>query len=244
MFVRKISKRIREQDWVAAGIDFVIVVVGIFVGLQVSNLNQEYKDRSDEQAYMERLLDDARYNEQQIKNVIKAHINRATKAKSALDILMDEEAEVENQSLLVLQMQLAIDIASVKLFYGTYDELIATGKLAIIRDEQLKKLLQEEVATNRYIAGSLDIFRNLSTDTITPSFKHEKYSKGNNGFSQLPTTYNFNTMRKDNAFIGAVQGSIGAVLSFVEYRKIQLKSVENLRQYLECKLHKKGCEVN
>lgn len=242
MLFRKLSNNLRKQNWFAASVDFTIVVIGIFVALQVNNLNQEYNDRIDEQEYMQRLLDDAIYNEQQIKNVTRAHKKRATNAKRALDVLIDTEAEVHDPSELVFQMQLAIDIASVKLSYGTYNELIATGKLAILRDEKLKKLLQEEVATNRFVMGSLDNFRRLATDTVRPAFKHEKYSSGDNGFSQLPTTYNFDTMRQDNEFVGAVQSSIGAVLSFVEYRNIQLKSVQNLKVYLTCRLKELACE--
>ena len=242
MFFRKLSNNLRAQNWFAAGLDFIIVVIGIFVGLQVNNLNQEYKDRIDEKEYMHRLLDDAIYNEQQIKDVIAAHKKRARNAKKALDVLMGSGAVVQDQSNLVFQMQLAIDIASVKLSHGTYNELIATGKLAILREDKLKKLLQEEVATNRFVMGSLDNFRRLATDTIKPAFKHEKYSAGDNGFSQLPTTYNFDTMRQDSEFVGAVQGSIGAVLSFVEYRKTQLKSAQNLRIFLSCRLKDLDCE--
>ncbi len=242
MFYRKLLTHLREQNWFAAGLDFIIVVIGIFVALQVNKLNQEYQDRIDEKDYMHRLLDDAVYNEQQIKDVIAAHRRRATNAKRALDVLMDTNAEIQDPANLVFQMMLAIDIASVKLFSGTYDELVSTGKLAILQDEKLKKLLQEEVATNRFVLGSLDNFRRLSTDTIRPTFKHEIYSVGDNGFGQLPTTYNFDTLRQDNEFVGAVQGSIGAVLSFVEYRKIQLKSIQDLRSYLSCKLNVEGCE--
>lgn len=242
MFYRKLLTHLREQNWFAAGLDFIIVVIGIFVALQVNKLNQEYQDRIDEKDYMHCLLNDAIYNEQQIKDVIDAHRRRATNAKQALDVLMDVDAVVQDQSKLVFHMMLAIDIASVKLFHGTYDELVSTGKLAILRDDKLKKLLQEEVATNRFVLGSLDNFRRLSTDTVRPAFKHEKYSAGDNGFGQLPTTYNLDTLHQDNEFVGAVQGSIGAVLSFVEYRKIQLKSVQNLRTYLSCKLNNEGCD--
>lgn len=242
MFFRNLSSNLRKQNWFAAGLDFIIVVIGIFVALQVNKLNQEYQDRIDEKDYMHRLLNDAIYNEQQIKGVIEAHKRRALNAKRALDVLMDTDAVVQDQSNLVFQMQLAIDIASVKLFHGTYNELVSIGKLAILRDDKLKRLLQEEVATNRFVMGSLDNFRRLSTDTVGPAFKHERYSAGDNGFSQLPTTYNFDSLRQDNEFVGAVQGSIGAVLSFVEYRKIQLKSVQNLRSYLSCRLNKVDCE--
>ncbi|MEM0929883.1 MAG: hypothetical protein AAGI89_11405 [Pseudomonadota bacterium] len=41
MILRRLTEHIREQNWFAVGIDFVIVVIGVFVGIQVSNWNDE-----------------------------------------------------------------------------------------------------------------------------------------------------------------------------------------------------------
>ena len=39
MFLRRIIRHVRNQEWLAIGIDFVIVVVGVFIGIQAANLN-------------------------------------------------------------------------------------------------------------------------------------------------------------------------------------------------------------
>jgi hypothetical protein len=39
MILRRVIEHVREQNWTAIGIDFVIVVVGVFIGIQVSNWN-------------------------------------------------------------------------------------------------------------------------------------------------------------------------------------------------------------
>ncbi len=41
MFVRRIVESLRTQNWTAIGIELVIVIVGVFIGTQVSNWNQE-----------------------------------------------------------------------------------------------------------------------------------------------------------------------------------------------------------
>ena len=48
MLLRRISNHINEQNWFAVGIDLVIVVVGVFIGIQVSNWNEDQKARADE----------------------------------------------------------------------------------------------------------------------------------------------------------------------------------------------------
>jgi hypothetical protein len=39
MLLRRVIEHVRAQNWTAIGIDFVIVVVGVFIGIQVSNWN-------------------------------------------------------------------------------------------------------------------------------------------------------------------------------------------------------------
>jgi hypothetical protein len=40
MLLRRVIEHVRKQDWTAVAIDFVIVVIGVFVGIQVSNWNE------------------------------------------------------------------------------------------------------------------------------------------------------------------------------------------------------------
>ena len=41
MIRRRVVEQLKNQQWVAAGIELVIVVVGVFIGLQASNWNQQ-----------------------------------------------------------------------------------------------------------------------------------------------------------------------------------------------------------
>ncbi len=37
MLLRRVIAHVRNQEWTAVAIDFVIVVIGVFVGIQVAN---------------------------------------------------------------------------------------------------------------------------------------------------------------------------------------------------------------
>ena len=50
VFLNKIAGQLREQNWFALAAELVIVVVGVFLGLQAANWNEERLDRKDEQA--------------------------------------------------------------------------------------------------------------------------------------------------------------------------------------------------
>jgi len=43
MLLRSISKHVKDQNWFAVGVDFFIVVVGLFIGIQMANWNETRK---------------------------------------------------------------------------------------------------------------------------------------------------------------------------------------------------------
>ena len=39
MILRRIAEHLKAQNWTAVGLDLAIVIVGVFIGTQVSNWN-------------------------------------------------------------------------------------------------------------------------------------------------------------------------------------------------------------
>lgn len=60
MILRGLGARLRRQDWIAVTIEFLLVVVGVFLGIQVSNWNEQRKQRATESAYLTGIAEDAR----------------------------------------------------------------------------------------------------------------------------------------------------------------------------------------
>nr|WP_298931330.1 hypothetical protein [uncultured Erythrobacter sp.] len=58
MILRRITKHVREQNWTAIAIDFVIVVTGVFLGIQLGNWNAERADARDQQALLVQVHND------------------------------------------------------------------------------------------------------------------------------------------------------------------------------------------
>lgn len=58
MLLRSITKHIKDQNWFAVALDFVIVVFGVFVGLQVQQWVIENQRQSNEHQYLIRLHDE------------------------------------------------------------------------------------------------------------------------------------------------------------------------------------------
>jgi hypothetical protein len=55
MVLRNLAGRVRERDWQAVVIEVLIVVAGVFIGLQVSNWNEDRKEAARGDEYLLRL---------------------------------------------------------------------------------------------------------------------------------------------------------------------------------------------
>ena len=53
MILRRLTANLRAQNWMAIGIEFLIVVIGVFIGTQVSNWNQERIERRETERMLE-----------------------------------------------------------------------------------------------------------------------------------------------------------------------------------------------
>ena len=60
MIGRRVIGHLKNQQWTAFGIELVIVVLGVFIGIQVSNWNQERINSRQAANFAERLKADLR----------------------------------------------------------------------------------------------------------------------------------------------------------------------------------------
>lgn len=60
MILRRIITHLRKQEWTAIALDFLIVVSGVFIGIQVSNWNEARSSSRQEGVLIAQLADDLR----------------------------------------------------------------------------------------------------------------------------------------------------------------------------------------
>ena len=60
MILRRLTEALRKQDWFTVVIETLIVVFGVFIGLQVNNWNAARVERDSEQVLLMRLQEETR----------------------------------------------------------------------------------------------------------------------------------------------------------------------------------------
>jgi len=58
MLLRRVIEHVKHQNWTAVALDFVIVVMGVFIGIQVSNWNEARADHEEGRQLLTRLYEE------------------------------------------------------------------------------------------------------------------------------------------------------------------------------------------
>ena len=108
MLLRRITEHVKAQNWFAVGLDFLIVVFGVFIGLQVSNWNDARADERAFQDAMERLMEENTETLRSAGEVRDVIIGMLSDVQPAIEILENcsttKEAEaIVNRALITIR---------------------------------------------------------------------------------------------------------------------------------------------
>jgi hypothetical protein len=147
VLLRRVIQHVRNQEWTAIGIDFVIVVVGVFIGIQVSNWNQDRESRRVANEYIGRLQDDLRIEIQSFGRLADYYEKTRRHAISALEAYAHPADELGIDFLIDLYQ--ASQLWNLTERRGTYEELLASGRIGLISKESMRSILN-----NYYESGA------------------------------------------------------------------------------------------
>ena len=139
MILRRFTQHIKEQNWFAVGLDVIVVVVGIFLGMQVTDWNEDRKNESRTLNYYERLIEDLESE----KRALLARLDYMAIADrfghSALELLEKESIRKSSDFLIALYQASQIWTYSVQ--RATYDEILSSGVSEVIPEPELRTQL-------------------------------------------------------------------------------------------------------
>jgi hypothetical protein len=132
MLLRRVIEHFRKQQWTAIGIDLVITVLGVFIGLQVANWNDARVDRMRAHTYLERIHADLETDLQNYRNRIAFWNVVSNYGRAGLAFAETGDAGGRNQWQLLLAYFQSSQVAEYFTTSATYDELKSAGDLNLI----------------------------------------------------------------------------------------------------------------
>ena len=143
MRVRRLTQHLEAQNWLAVGLDLAIVVVGIFLGLQVSAWNESRQDRLREADILDRLKTAFEEIQSEVDKALDFHRNVIGALNTILLSLETGEVQHEDEDSFRYGLQTAMWYDTGAGRSGTYVDLVSGGQVRLIRNDQLRSLLSE-----------------------------------------------------------------------------------------------------
>lgn len=161
MNLRRVLEHARKQEWTLIGIDLVIVVVGVVIGIQVSNWNAEREANLRGTVFAERLKADLRDEAWYYQLQIEYSRDVLASAERAVAGLAGK-GTATNEALLIDAYR-ATQYKQRARRRSTYDELVSTGALGLIRSVELR-----DTALKVYSLYTLD---NLASEGLRSRYR-------------------------------------------------------------------------
>ena len=149
MLLRRFIEHVKDQNWPAVGLDFVIVVLGVFIGIQVSNWNDARRDSALARDYLERLTVDAAKeiaDHEHLLERLAAKRAALERIRTALDAYergdhRDALGEYSPQFLIDVRRSTNFGWFTQSVHSPTYDEMIGSGRLTLIRHPNMRSFI-------------------------------------------------------------------------------------------------------
>jgi hypothetical protein len=159
MILRKLAGAIREQNWVTVVLEILIVVVGIFIGLQVDGWNELRKERQEEEEYLVRLTEEARRALNSFSIYKQTHRTNIDSGIDLIQGLSEPDYCVDNDFVLISGMLLITAFPPPKTRFRTIEELLQSGKMRFIRSNDVRLMAIETRDASEFLYQQWDRYR-------------------------------------------------------------------------------------
>ncbi len=166
MILRRITEHVRAQNWFAVAIEFVIVFVGVFVGLQAQDWSTARAEQKAERAAIERLIIEYKRNLELLDADKEESRKTMAASERLLAMISPEPAAVIADKALA---QTILDCLTNPKFVptlGTTTSLVASGDLRLIRDPEIQRRLTQWPRTAQVLMEWEEIERHHGEELV------------------------------------------------------------------------------
>ena len=145
MIFNRIAEGIRKQNWSTAVLELFILVIGIYIGLQVDDWVSERKNRQTETIYLELLARDLAELQQRVEAQRAFENDKVNVATRAYKLLTSDDPSAHQDELGQL-LTLLSGRRTLNLGSATYEQMVNSGHLQLIRNAELRDKLVRYIA--------------------------------------------------------------------------------------------------
>jgi hypothetical protein len=140
MILRRLMEHLREQHWTGVLIELVIVILGVFIGLQASNWNEYAGERRTEAEYLAQLRHDLQNIQAEVETQVAFEHFQAELAGRVYDLIENDYSPDRALKINIGLSELTVR-RTLKAESPTFLDLQGSGKLGIISDPELRSAI-------------------------------------------------------------------------------------------------------
>lgn len=145
MLLRRLTEHVRGQNWLAIALDLLVVIVGLFIGLQIDTWWEGQKEARFESVYLTEIQEDFEANRSSLEEQI-----RSTERTISDMVTLHAQSLLPEPSLSFSELNTRFtsihNMPSFILVTRAYDNLTGSGDLKLLSSRPLKNALAEYYA--------------------------------------------------------------------------------------------------
>lgn len=209
MIFRRVKAHIEKENWFAVSVDFFIVVLGMFMGFQLQQWNENRSDAANSREYLKRLVVDMELSTARNEFQAKLAFDHVESYDLVLNALQNCHLEKSKQAQFGASLYNLGKFDMPTMLMGTIDELNATGNFLLIRNLELRSQISESVRVQKTILT----VESQITALVIPSinyvrtfvrFNLDKHLNNPPKIDPSYVIYDFDEVCTDRKFINAI----------------------------------------
>jgi hypothetical protein len=230
MLLSRVVTALRRQDWLTVCLELLIVVVGIFLGLQANDWAEEREDRREEQAALERLFLESRDTSASLERQLEYWSRLNGLRRNAVQFADSDLPIPENELPLKIGINTLGQFPPVVPVAVVYEELTSSGQFQLIRSHELRNQVAVFHANLSGHNQLLSSFREGTYDFFSLYQRHViwDYNPEATGTDILLSTYDWDSLREDESFLFSIIGLLRNQLVAEEGLKVLQDQAQSL----------------
>ncbi|WP_203291428.1 hypothetical protein [Maricaulis parjimensis] len=219
MILSRITLALREQNWLAVAIEFVIVILGVVIGFQISSWNQVQADRRGETELLHRLHNDLLVLAEGRDQLSPAYGGLLERVLIARRALLSETPSAGLEPEICAALAASHDFDQPPDSLPTIEELIATGRMDLIRDDGVR---EQALSTLQLRDFARSVRQNLFEAQVSLMSAHPEHFELSletrpDGRESVRIECNLDSMRADPAFLADIVLNTRGLTDFVSF---------------------------
>ena len=158
MVLRRLIENVNKQTWVAVCLELVVVIVGIFLGLQASSWYERHQEMALEASILARLRSEFSQISADTEGAVRFHQYEVEALDRIVQSLQRGKLAPENESDFRDAFGGAMNYHLVPSRAGTYVEIISSGQFRLLKDPELRAAL---ILYDDRVSTAQSLFSNL-----------------------------------------------------------------------------------